>query len=47
MELSKFADKLNENKEEKVIEISEVKAEDIMPKLTDYKKVLEEDKENK
>lgn len=45
MELSKFATELTENKEEKVIEISEVKAEDIMPKLNEYKKVLEEDKE--
>ena len=45
MNLTKFATELDENKEEKVIEISEVTAEDLMPKLNEYKKVLEEDKE--
>ena len=48
MELSKFATELTENKEEKVIEISEVMVEDIMPKLKDYiKNIEEETKEDK
>jgi len=47
MELKDFADELNEDKEDKTIEATKVSAEELMPKLNEYKKILEEDKDNK
>lgn len=45
MELNKFAQELLEDKEDKVIEATKISAEELMPKLNEYKELLEATKE--
>lgn len=47
MELKDFATELTEDKEEKTIEATKISVDELMPKLNEYKKILEEDKDNK
>jgi len=47
MELKDFAVELQEDKEDKTIEVTKISVDELMPKLNEYKKILEEDKDNK
>lgn len=43
MKLDELAKELKENKEEKVIEATNVSIDELMPKLNEYKKLFEEE----
>lgn len=47
MNLKDFASELNEDKEEKIIEATKPSVDELMPKLNEYKKTLEEDTKKK
>jgi hypothetical protein len=47
MDLKEFASELNEDKENKIIESTKPTIDELMPKLNEYKKTLEEDTKKK
>lgn len=42
MELKDFANELTEDKEDKIIEATKISVDELMPKLNEYKKTIEE-----